>query len=175
MIVYARICTYLYVYSNMIRLYGHIRTEIVYVRICMYVYVYDVYARTMHVYACIFSYDPLKHGSWCQIPKTHSLWMAASGPHSGHPRASEHSFFSVIGETFAHPILHTHTPLPPREHVPGPFCTPHALQGRPPCHIQAWWSSLMAHNGRSRRHDFTLLPENVGRFPSKTPPDSDLA
>ena len=63
MIVYARICTYMYVYSNMIRLYGHIQTEIVYVRICMYMYVYDVYARTLHMYACIFSYDPLKHGS----------------------------------------------------------------------------------------------------------------
>ena len=64
---------------------------------------------------------------------------------------------------------------PPPERVPGPFCTPPALQKRPPCHIQAWQSSLMAHNGRSRGQDFTLLPENVGRFPSKTPPDSDLA
>ncbi len=58
--LYARICMYMF---NMIRLYGHIRPQIVYVRICMYMYVYDVYARTMHVYACIFSYDPLKHGS----------------------------------------------------------------------------------------------------------------
>ena len=47
MYVYARICTYMNVY----------------VSICMYVYVYDVYACILHVYACIFSYDPLKHGS----------------------------------------------------------------------------------------------------------------
>ncbi len=86
----------------------------------MYVYVYDVYARTMHVYACIFSYDPLKHGSRCQIPKTHSLWTAASGPHSGHPRASGHAFFSVVGDTFAHPIL----PPPPLRTRPVPSCTP---------------------------------------------------
>ncbi len=33
--------------------------------------------------------------------------MAASGPHSGHPRASEHAFFPVVGDTFAHPILRT--------------------------------------------------------------------
>ena len=123
MIVYARICTYMYVYSNMIRIYGHIRTEIVYVRICMYVYVYDVYARTMHVYACIFSYDPLKHGSWCQIPKTHSLWTAASGPHSGHTRASGHAFFSVVGDTFAHPILRAPPPSPENASL-APFAPP---------------------------------------------------
>ena len=88
MYVYARICTYINVY----------------VCICMYMYVYDVYACILDVYACISSYDPL---NWCHLPKTHSLWTAASWPHSGHPKASGHAFFSVVGDTFADPILRT--------------------------------------------------------------------
>ena len=148
----------MHVYFNMIRLYGHIRTQIVYASICMYMYVCDVYACILHVYACIFCYDPLKHGSWCQFPKTHSLWTAASGPHSGHPRASGHAIFSVVGDTFAHPILRTH---PPPRASSAPFAPPPTMLGSPPCQIWALWSGLMAHHSRSGGRDFTLRPENV--------------
>ena len=111
--------------------YAHINTYMnVYQCICMYMYVCDVYACILHVYACIFSCDPLKHGSLCQFPKTHSLWTAASGPHSGHPKASGHAFFSVVGDTFAHPILRTRGS--PSARVQCPFCTPPGSAGQSP-------------------------------------------
>ena len=96
---------------------------------------------------------------WRKQIKNQNLWTC------------QHSIFSVVGDTFADPILRN----PPPPHASSaPFAPPPALLGSPPCHILALRSSLITHRSRSGGRDFTLRPEKVGSFPSKTPSDSDL-
>ena len=94
--------------------------------ICIYVYVYDgicmymtymyVLCFYMHHNACISWNDTLTHWNRCHVPEKHSPWAAIGGPHSGHPRASEHPLFSALGKGWADPIWRT----PPRCTRPGP-------------------------------------------------------
>ena len=84
----------------------------------------------MFVYSCISWNDTRRHWNRCHIPENHSLWAAIGGPHSGHPRASEHSLFSAIGKGCADPIWRT----PPRGTRPGPLKRPSCSARRGPMH-----------------------------------------
>ena len=111
---------YMYVYVCICMYIRRIKPAQVNVCICMYIY----------VYVCIFWNDTLRHWNRCHVPEKQSQWAAICGPHSGHPKASEHPLFSAVGKGCADPIWRT----PPRGTRPGPLKRPSRSARRSPMH-----------------------------------------